>query len=133
MVNENKVSEFVVHLIVVFMATSISRNGYSFASNINPQRMFMTPRKPMTPIDRGSENKNGVEVRMPYKEKRESKAPTAIIKLDKSLPTFSDALKTSSASTLVVSSRSASFRFLKDGEATTISFLFLFFDISSHK
>jgi len=127
-----KAYEFVVHLIVVFMATSISRNGYSFASNINPQRMFMTPRKPRAPIDRGSENKNGVEVRMPYKEKRESKAPTAIIKLDKSLPTFSDALKMSSASTLVVSSRSASFRFLRDVAATTISFLF-FFDISSQE
>jgi len=42
---------------------------------------------------------------MPYKEKRESKALTATIKPDKSLPTFSDALKTSSASTLVVSSK----------------------------
>jgi len=94
----------------------------------------MTPRKPRAPMDRGSENKNCVEVRIPYKEKRESKAPTAIIKIDKSLPTFSDALKTSSASTLVVSSRSASFRRLKDGEATTISFLFFFFfDISDQE
>ncbi len=93
----------------------------------------MAPRKPRAPMDRGSENRNGVEVRMPYKEKRESKAPTAIIKIDKSLPSFSDALKTSSASTPVVSFRSASFRRLKDGEATTVSFLFLFFGISHHE
>jgi len=92
----------------------------------------MTPRKPRAPMDRGSENKNGVEVRMPYKEKKESRVPTAIIKLDKILPTFPDILKTSIASTPVVSSRSASFRRLKDGAATTIFLLFLFLGISLH-
>jgi len=66
---------------------------------------------------------------MPYTERRESKTPTAIIKLDKRLPIFADTLKTSSASTPVVSFRDSPLGCLKAGTATIIFFLF-FFSIS---
>lgn len=99
---------------------------YFFANNISPQKMFIAPRKPMAPTKRGLENVNSMEVRMPYTERRESKAPTVIIKPDKRPPIFSDTSKTLSASTPVVSFRSAGFLDLK-GAGTTISFVFFLF------
>jgi len=84
-------------------------------------------------MNRGLENKNCADVKMLYTEKRESKAPTAIIKLDKRLPILADALKTSSVSTPVVSLRSSSSRRLNARAGTTIGsffLLFFFFGIS---
>jgi len=104
---------------------------YSFANSISPQKMFIAPRKPRAPMNKGLEDKNCAEVRMPYTESRESSAPITIIRLDKRLPIFADALKTSRVSTSVVSFRSSSSRCLKPGAATTISFLFFFFGIST--
>jgi hypothetical protein len=98
--------------------------------------MFIAPRKPMAQRKRGLENVNSIEVKMPYTEKKKSKAPTGIIKPDKRLPIFPDALNTSNASFPVVSFRSTGFSYLK-GASTTISFVFFlflfFFGISTTK
>jgi len=88
--------------------------------------MFMAPRKPRAPINKGSEKENSAEVKIPYKDIMESKAPEGIIKKDKALPIFLDAIKTSSVSTPVVSLRSFDSRFPKEGASTTISFFFRF-------
>ncbi len=82
------------------------------------------------PMNRGFESKNCVDVKMLYTEKRERKTPTVIIGMDKPLPIFPDASKTFAVSVPIVSFRSSSRR-LKAGAATTISFFFLFFDIST--
>ncbi len=107
--------------------TPDDRICYFFANKIKPQKMFTAPTKPRAPMNIGLETRNCAEVRMLYTERRESKTPTMIIKLDKRLPIFADASKTSRASSTVVSLRSFSSRRLKAGAATTISFLFLFF------
>jgi len=83
------------------------RMDYFLASSISPQKMFIAPRKPRATINKGSENENSIDVKIPYKDRREIKAPTGSIKKDKALPIFCDALKTSSASALVVSLRSS--------------------------
>ena len=88
--------------------------------------MFIAPRKPRAPINKGSENENSAEVEIPYKDRRESKAPAGIIKKDKTLLIFSDALKTSSVSKPVVSLRSSNSRFPRAGASTTISFFLRF-------
>jgi hypothetical protein len=88
-------------------ALATQRIDYFLASSISPQKMFIAPRKPRAPINKGSANENSIEVKIPYKDRREIKAPTGSIKKDKALPIFCDALKTSSASTLVVSLRSS--------------------------
>lgn len=80
-----------------------------FANSMSPQKTFVAPIRPKTPIRNLSENSNSVEVKMLIKERRASKAPTTIIKRDKGLSIFSANLKTSHASTPVVSLRSASF------------------------
>ena len=85
--------------------------------------MFIAPRKPRAPINKGSEKENSAEVKIPYKDMMESKAPEGIIKKDKALPIFLDALKTSSVSTPVVSLRSSNSR-VRAGASTTISFFF---------
>ncbi len=79
-----------------------------FAKSISPQKMFVAPRRPRVPIRNQSGNRNSMEVKMLITERRESKAPTTIIKLDKGLSIFSATSKTSHASTPVVSLRSAS-------------------------
>ena len=81
-------------------------------------------------MKKGLENEPSAETRMAYTEKRESEAPTMIIKADKYLPIFMDALETSNASTPVVSLRRGSSFRSRSGGATTISFLLLFFGIS---
>lgn len=55
---------------------------YSLANSISPQMMFITPRKPRTPKNRGSEPKKGNEVlvRITHIEKVRKKKPTAAIK-----------------------------------------------------
>jgi len=89
--------------------------------------MFIAPRKPMASINKGSEKENSAEVKIPYKDIMESKAPAGIIKKDKALPIFLDALKTSSVSTPVVSLRSSDSRLPKEGALTTfLSFFFRF-------
>ena len=57
-------------------------NVYSLANSINPQRIFVTPRKPRMPKNNGSDPKkgNGVLVRTTYTEKVRKNNPIAAIK-----------------------------------------------------
>lgn len=88
--------------------------------------MFIAPRKPRAPMNRGSENENFAEIKIPYKDKKENKIPAGIIRKDKALLIFSDALKTSSVSTPVVSVISSGSRLPNAGASTTIFFFFCF-------
>ena len=56
-------------------------NVYSLANSISPQRIFIVPRKPRMPKNRGSDPKkgNGVLVRITYAEKMRKKKPVAAI------------------------------------------------------
>jgi hypothetical protein len=88
--------------------------------------MFKTPTKPTLVTNKGSEKENVTDVKIPNRDKRESKAPVGIIKRDKSSLIFSDILKTSRISTPVVSLKSSDFRLPKAGASTTIFLLFRF-------
>jgi len=86
----------------------------------------MAPKKPRALINRGSENENSAEIRIPYRDRSESKAPAGIIKKDKALPIFPEALKTSRVSLPVVSLISSCSRRATAGAETTIGFFFRF-------
>jgi hypothetical protein len=80
--------------------------------------------KPTLATKKGSEKENVTDVKIPNRDRKESKKPVESIKKDKNLPIFSDTLKTSKVSTPVVSLRSSNSRLPKAGASTTI---FLFF------
>ena len=90
--------------------------------------MFKVPRKPKKLKNKGCEKKSWDEEKDMIIERVEKKAPAEIIKIDSRLLILANALKTSNASTPVVSSKSFSFFGLRAGESTLISSLF-FFDI----
>jgi hypothetical protein len=85
--------------------------------------------KLMLATNKGSEKENVIDVKIPNRDRRESKAPVGITIKDKNLPIFSDALKTSKVSTPVVSLKSSNSRLPKAGASTTI---FLFFRFNTH-